>query len=103
MNYELAKKLKEAGFPESDGWFDKGTRFIDRESGTKVPTLPELIEACGEEFGGLALGGKRGEARFGDAVFEGYRAWGKNIETPLVGYDTPEEAVAQLWLALNKK
>ena len=47
MTYELAKQLKDTGFPKSDGWefVRGGTNF----HGTK-PTLSELIEACPKEI-----------------------------------------------------
>ena len=41
MPYELAKELKEVGFRQPPGGF------------IYIPTLEELIEACGEMFGEL--------------------------------------------------
>ena len=61
-----------------------------------VPILEELIEACGDGFGGLQ---KREN---------GYDAWSKTdlskktIKVYSTG-STPEEAVSELWLELNKK
>ena len=73
MTYELAKELKDAGFPQTRR---DATLPLDRERGTveplMVPTLSELIDACGECFGSLG------------------RGW----------HD--DESVARLWLALNK-
>jgi hypothetical protein len=40
MNYELAKQLKDAGFPHD--WAEFGGNLVDGFS----PTLEELIEAC---------------------------------------------------------
>lgn len=115
MNYDLAKKLKEAGWPQETKKGEKiwriiceGTPDVAYEEPCYAPTLSELIEACdltrkksldGYLFVdfhirvdntslwrcGLQL--KDGEKCFSD---EGY---GK----------TPEEAVANLWLKLNKK
>jgi len=95
MTYETAKKLKDAGFPmeyELDNFsdFDKYKAWIDID-------LSELIEACGDKFDALGKCKDDGMSRIVDgwiAVDEdNKRRWGK----------TPEEAVAKLWLALNKK
>lgn len=97
MNYELTKKLKEAGFPikiethrQSSGW---------EEYIMIPPTLSELIEACGERFGFLLLNQENkmwlGREKGIEPIhpeFSGYKH-----------YETPEEAVANLWLKLNKK
>ena len=95
MQYELVKELKDAGFPmeyELDNFsdFDKYKAWIDID-------LSELIEACGDKFDALGKCKDDGVSRIVDgwiAVDEdNKRRWGK----------TPEEAVAKLWLALNKK
>lgn len=102
MKYELAKRLKDAGFPQ------KQCSFLNCRHGMDVdvpccynPTLSELIEACGENFIRLdmltnshphkwqALAGNNG---------------GLGAEGKYTGYgSTPEIAVAELWLALNTK
>jgi len=96
MKYELAKQLKEAGFPQPG--LPEGVHGRDAWEPFK-PTLSELISACGEEFYSLEkdlTSGvwrwrvfKRGEFQLPrtDGVY-----WG----------DTPESAVASLWLELNK-
>ncbi len=64
-----------------------------------VPTLSELIEACGEKFEELinlkdkwiCYGG-------GKDIIKGVEQWHAFGEG-----STPEEAVANLWLELNKK
>lgn len=119
MNYELAKELYRAGFPqrskaegglvpvdskepilisgykleipeedrgsiEGSSWLSQGTRWV------YVPTLSELIEACGEEFYALESGVKHG-----DWIAKANEV-GIYAEGP-----TPEEAVAKLWLAIN--
>ena len=101
MTYETAKKLKDAGFPQATGGFyywsreedcNKGqliTPFYDERTIThtiKIPTLSELIKACGNEF----------EQLYKDAV-----GWGAVAEKIGLG-KTPEEAVANLWLKLEK-
>jgi len=94
MNYELAKKLKDAGFPDSKEWNEHTTLMHGNffmTDGHGVPTLSKLIEACGEEFAHLIQG------IYGEWVATSY----KNRDTYAVE-KTPEEAVAELWLALNK-
>ena len=56
MDYDLAESLMDAGFPQ----IGKGSLIgpLDKlvwRSGDRVyaPTLEELIEACGENFGSL--------------------------------------------------
>ena len=98
MNYKLAKELKDAGFPVE--WFIFSWRY---------PTLSELIEACGDEFLELLKGYRTAK----DYPFVGWKAWStseaaKKRDNDDDGYiagrgKTPEEAVARLWLALNKK
>lgn len=92
MTYELAKELKDAGFPQTG----KGNFYGGDGSalgGTTIdvvykPTLSELIEAC-VDFQSLI---KRSSIEF-EARGSDDRCLGL----------TPEEAVARLWLALNKK
>lgn len=106
MNYELAKKLKDAGFPLSAASmedtndskrksqiFPHGKDSVGREGIWLYPTLSELIEACGSRFGGLiqAIAGKY------------WRAFDGEIQTIDGNGSTPEEAVARLYLQLNKK
>ncbi len=102
MNYELAKKLKDSGFPKENS-FDESVTFIDSNGTLRygnelspeynpclIPTLSELIEACEDNFLSLALFGK---------TWQAFRQ--KNIE-PVHG-STPEEAVANLWMQLHPK
>jgi len=56
LNYKLCKKLKEAGFSQGG----KGTYWetllgnpLDPDDKIYIPTLSELIEECGDEFGNL--------------------------------------------------
>lgn len=119
LPYELAKELKDAGFPQA---FAAGMNFYYSDNDkaehhlwlkdalsndniphcTKKPTLSELIEACGEEFDALFSGW--------EDIHKGYRDKDKQWRadaTNRTGYScagsTPEEAVARLWLALNVK
>lgn len=113
MTYELAKQLKDAGFEikdftkhwywgfDEDG-FEQRYLFIDSSLTDKdfkvfdypfEPTLAELIEALGNDFYQLEkIPTKLWIAR-GTNDGELYREEG----------ETPEEAVARLYLALNSK
>jgi hypothetical protein len=100
MTPELAQELKDAGFQQgkSDRFFDEDGLLLWRTSYAKTktdcPTLSELVEACGErEF-----------ALLREIVF-GVSGWKAIVYEPVTecGGTTPEEAVARLWLALNKK
>lgn len=84
MNYELAKELKDAGYPQ-DG--RKYPDTAEERDGVLVefPLLSELIEAVKEYIHSI-------EFRFD--------FWEVNNEYQ---GSTPEEAVARLWLSLNKK
>ena len=109
MKYELAKELKDAGFPqEGEGRFLESPEHPYPESPTRdggnwneahgrylnalsvAPTLSELIEACGELFSNLD------RDPFGK--WEALATHGQGHEG-----STPEEAVARLWLALNPR
>lgn len=93
MNYELAKRLKDAGFPHNWCSEDDCSCLTNAVNSSCFPTLSELIEACGDGFWGL----------INDGLFKAFQ---KDIrvvnQMGFVG-DTPEEAVANLWLELNKK
>jgi hypothetical protein len=57
MNYELAERLRDTGFPQSGDGRRIGapTAFLWRARDlVYVPTLEELIAACGDEFGEMA-------------------------------------------------
>ena len=91
MTYELAKKLKDAGF--SKGKIH--AEMMEMEGETFYPTLSELIEACGEKIWKLEF----------SSTESIWRAFSQNSRL-LIGSckgSTPEEAVANLWLELNKK
>jgi hypothetical protein len=92
MDYALAKRLKDAGFLQEGA----GKRVaptdkivVRRDDFAYVPTLEELIEACGKEFVQLTRrAGKRWDAESSRVETEGM---------------SPTDAVARLWLALNEK
>ena len=102
MTYELAKQLKDAGYefvkidPSREiitgkkqvytGFAFEGKEFYE-------PTLSELIEACGKQFFGLYCGANHWIAEEFVTGIQPRHTQGK----------TPEEAVAKLWMELNKK
>lgn len=123
MNYELAKKLKDAGFPQTGQrpWFCGGHVYYGDGEGFElcketepiittdhycessglvaefvyeIPTLSELIEACGENFYSLY--------RHQKDKWQAHST-GDLWDIEIAHGPTPEEAVANLWLALNKK
>ena len=94
MTYETAKKLKDAGYEmdynlDSFSEYDKKTAYID------IP-LNELIEACGEGFNNLTKG-----SDIGWMCNYQTDGWWETEDCP--EGDTPEEAVASLFLRLNDK
>lgn len=98
ISYELAKELKDAGYEFKVTDWDpldhvRAAFFLDEPYGRGYipPTLPELIESCGDDFVELW---KRGDDGWSCMLEQGTlisQVWGK----------TPEEAVAKLWLALQ--
>ena len=89
MDFELARELKQAGYPQGgDGQWIPFPRIIPTEM-FYVPTLEELIEAC--DASNFMLQENGGEWTAGHA--EENEAWGK----------TPTATVAKLWLALKSK
>jgi hypothetical protein len=100
MNYELAKQLKDARFPldpfrdwsKSDfAWLPCSEITKEEREKLWIPTLSELIKACGDEFLRLQL------RETGNWV-----VFSRTNGVLLPFFTTPEEAVANLWLALNE-
>lgn len=101
MNYTLAKELKDAGFPQknspiiehcvcdSEEYLGESKVHPADSCFVYLPTLEELIEACGKDFKSLEK----------DSVAPWY-ALGLMVRGQ---GQIPTEAVARLWLALNKK
>ena len=109
MNYELAKQLRANGFPQDgDGvgsWVCQHTErlclddFVDGDDCDLcyAPTLEELIEACGTEFRSIVNTGVSTDVEF---LLE----WvASSFTSESCTASNPTEAVALLWLALNKK
>jgi hypothetical protein len=92
MTYELAKQLKNAGFPQHDKDWHQKSCYGDACS----VDLSELIEACGEAFDCLIL----------DRDTKKWRVswWYEHLNTDepdKILESTPEEAVAKLYLSLH--
>lgn len=96
MNYELCKKLKDAGFP-----LKKRCLCESNCIHLNFPTLSEMIGACGDKFESLVFHKEEFKAypikNISDEIYQ-------DGDVPNKGWcKTPEEAVANLWLELNKK
>ena len=95
MDYELAKQLKEAGFPE--GALLSRTYIQE----VYIPTLSELIEACGNGFNNVGrYRGEKTDSKYvcnytGNNVNDNEDRWESEGETL-------EESVAKLYLKLKK-
>jgi hypothetical protein len=92
ISFELATELKEAGFPQAGNgrWIGPPDQVLWRGGDrVYVPTVGELIEACGVRFDIL----KRHT--------DGWSAQGYgHTVIPVLRCATPTEALARLWLAL---
>lgn len=127
ISYELAKELKKRGYPQENlyretVYYENNGESLGVILGTlgnlpptkgmvKAPTLEELIEACKDKYYKtkennfpfllcLLQKGRKTESWIAGFQYDGdvngpfrYEGHGK----------TPAEAVAHLWLALNKK
>jgi hypothetical protein len=94
MEYELAKKLKDSGFPQTfTGECGSGCNVSNEENTDFVycPTLSELIEEVKKHRLKITING-----------FENH--WSAHCSTTeSASGSSPEEAVSKLWLALNEK
>jgi hypothetical protein len=97
MDDELVKELKYAGFPLRHNECDSVECRCDIEiidGGWIVPTLSELIEACGKPF---AM-----DTEYPEVNWIAWKPSTKTDKRMLNGKGpTPTEAVARLWLALH--
>lgn len=108
MTSDLAKQLKDAGFPqEGKGMFcgnvglikpedftPNGVVVMTQEDFLYLPTLEELIEVMGNNF--------RNVNQDMAPVWQA-NAYLNSTGDNFAHGSTPTEAVARLWLALNKK
>jgi len=78
-------------------------RFEEVKNWIYCPTLSELVEACGEEFKGIDVVQdkryKKGKRIWRAWLTNGYF---KSYERACIEAESPEEAVAKLWLKLNQ-
>ena len=108
MTYETAKKLKDAGYSQEDPRMTPITltnenvnEFLFKAKGDcYIPTLSELIDACGDEF--LYLARQEPHPAFHKFGFSAYSTNPEEYKDVAYG-KTATEAVAHLWLALNDK
>ena len=101
MDIELAKKLKEAGFPFKERYLEshngESSELQWDNADWEYPTLSELIEACGKRFKFLE------RIQMVDDTDDGIEIWFRCNDNTMTDSHFPEEAVATLWLVLNKK
>ena len=107
LSYELCRKLRDAGLPQvGDEWLDKKGRYCNPsldDYDVVCPTLSGLIEACGEKFIALIKFQEKGVVFFRAFMQYPYVApYEKLNEGISTRGAEPEEAVANLWLALKK-
>jgi hypothetical protein len=91
MNYELAKKLRDAGYEQHGA-----TELY-------IPSLSELIEACGKPFVLHSPKSKDISEEYYQPSETEWTAYYQDDRFLKEFGSTPEEAVANLWLELNKK
>ena len=102
MDYQLAKELKTAGFPYRMTEPVRSMAPIGTNDYVTLPTLSELVEACGHKVSDFRLdrsfvGGEH------SVLWTATMLLRDEKESLWQGQgNTPEEAVARLWLALNK-
>lgn len=101
LSYDTCRTLKEAGFPQKQPIFIPDGSF-DESKGVYIPNLSELIEACGDEFYNLTKSSilTKWYAKVSKKTEVDGQTFSRFIESE---GSTPSEAVARLWLALNKK
>lgn len=106
MKYSLLKQLKDAGYPQQGGsWQMEHIRQgIDP---AYDPNLSELIEACGGSIQNYDDESPQIEClkRVYASDFSGRIVWqaSSGIYDNVSEGNTPEEAVANLWLAIHGK
>jgi hypothetical protein len=91
ISYDLARSLKDAGFRQSELARAQQQAGYDYAS---MPTLSTLIEVCGEGFGAL---GREPDCCIACEYVSERGEWNNAHEG-----ETPEDAVARLWLSLNQ-
>lgn len=107
LTYEQCKSLKDVGFPQNGNghWvhaignhheyeYESVEEYPDYYA--YVPTLSELIEACGDDFGGISRGKHPTEV----GQWAAYSINASEFED-MVGGQTAIEAVCNLFIALK--
>jgi hypothetical protein len=91
---DWAKQLRDADFPQAGGG---GAEAY-------TPALSELIAACPKQFGAatFVLGSSQGGTRWTATYFDFRNNRMVDDDTLCQSGDSPEEAVARLWLAARK-
>ena len=110
MKYKLLKQLREVGFPQAEveGQYISckecltkginGNKGCGKECVVYIPTLSELIDTCGNEFGNLST---LAEGTTEEDFITSWCAENLGGGVERIG-KTPEEAVAKLFIELNK-
>lgn len=115
IGYELARRLKDAGFPQRthyDSLTDEITDFVFQKGRPSNPTLSELIDECGNNLSIISNDKSDGdwcgspdateEHSEGQTWHARSRIFYKPERESLTSSGfTPEEAVANLWLAIK--
>ena len=98
LSYEICKRLKDAGFPliemNATESMSEQLEWCKVDFGGEwfyIPTLSELIEECGDRFYSLTY---KKLSNLWEA---------ESIKGKKEGGNIPEEAVANLYLEINKK
>lgn len=107
MTYELAKQLKDAGFPQNSRdticWdeviYRNTTPNPYSDKSASIPTLSELIEACKFPPDIFVHEIHLSKFAYGSGGYK-YGAYVCCQPINVDACDTPEEAVAKLWLKL---
>lgn len=97
MEHNLAKRLRDAGFPlrkVANGSYNTTSFIVIDDIRYDYPTLAILISECGHDFKSLV----RDTTRTKWVAF----AFSEETIPDSRIADTPEDAVGLLWLALNE-
>lgn len=111
ISYELAKRLKEHGFPQMLGgkWIDEYGDITQnpplRNKYASIPSLSELIAECGDDFGMMFHGANEGtiiKIDIENSISHKYKWASASTDEQYMAYGkSPEEAVANLYLAIH--
>jgi len=102
LSYKSALELKEAGFPQDKcSMIWKGVRpGLSTDTPLGIPTLSELIEACGDEVFVTNMKGYR-DSREVTELWMAEKYYGIEKPQEIAQGKTPEEAVKNLWIKLH--